>query len=506
MFPRPSSERASVLALGLVATGSLVAAGPCDLYSSGGTPCVAAHSTTRALYSAFTGALYQVKRGSDSATTTIAPLSAGGVANAAAQDTFCANTTCLISIIYDQSGRGNHLTQAPPGGFSGPESNGYDNLASAIGAPVTLNGQKAYGVFISPGTGYRNNAASGTATADAAEGMYAVLDGTHYNSGCCFDYGNAETSNTDTGNGHMEAIYFGTETAWGYGSGSGPWIMADLENGLFSGAGSGLNSADPSITYRFVTAAIKGEPNQWAIKGGNAASGALSSYYSGVRPTASGYNPMKKEGAIILGIGGDNSVSAQGTFYEGVMTTGYPTDATETSVQANIVAAKYATTSLTSGPALTVGSSVSLRVTTAGYDTRYIAHTGTTVNTQVVTSSSATALKQQASWKVTAGLGNSACFSFQSVDTPGSYIRHYDFALLVNANDGTKQFGEDATFCPQTPLNGQGSSIRAWSYPTRYFRHYSNVLYAASNGGVHTFDATASFNDDVSFVVSTGFA
>ena len=504
MFSRSGLERACVLALGLVATSSLVAAGPCDIYSSGGTPCVAAHSTTRALYSAYSGPLYQVKRGSDGATTTIAPLSAGGVANAAAQDSFCASTTCLITIIYDQSGRGNHLTQAPPGGFDGPEANGYDNLASAIGAPVTLNGQKAYGVFVSPGTGYRNDAASGTATGDEPQGMYAVLDGTHYNSACCFDYGNAETSNTDTGDGHMEAIYYGTCTIWGTGAGSGPWIMADLENHLFSGFNPGENAADPTISYRFVTTAVKGEPNQWAIRGANAASGSLSTYYSGVRPT--GYNPMHKEGAIILGIGGDNSNGAQGTFYEGVMTSGYPSDATEASVQANVVAAKYATTSLTNGPALSVGSSISLRATTPGYTTRYLAHSGSTVNTQVVSSSSATALKQQASWTVRTGLGNSACFSFESVDTAGSYLRHDNFVLLVNANDGSQQFKEDATFCPQAGLNGQGNSIRAWGYPTRYIRHYSNVGYIASNGGIQTFDATASFNDDVSWAISTGFA
>ncbi|MCJ1448184.1 MAG: hypothetical protein MMC23_008698 [Stictis urceolatum] len=506
MFSRSSLDRTWAIALGLVATSSLVAAGPCDIYSSGGTPCIAAHSTTRALYSAFSGSLYQVKRGSDNTTTTIAPLSAGGVANAARQDSFCAGTTCLITIIYDQSGRNNHLTQAPPGGFAGPESNGYDNYASAIGAPVTLNGQKAYGVFISPGTGYRNNAVSGSAKGDAPEGMYAVLDGTHYNAACCFDYGNAETSSRDTGNGHMEAIYFGDNTVWGTGSGSGPWVMADLENGLFSGENVKQNTADPTVNYRFLTAVVKGEPNQWAIRGANAASGALASYYSGPRPNAAGYNPMSKEGAIILGIGGDNSNGAQGTFYEGVMTTGYPSDATENSVQANIVAAKYATASLTSGTAFTVGSSISLRVTTPGYDTRYIAHTGATVNTQVVTSSSATALKQQASWTVRTGLGNSACFSFESKDTPGSYIRHYNFALQVNAGDGTKQFNEDATFCPQSGLSGTGSSIRSWSYPTRYFRHYANVGYIASNGGVHTFDNVASFNNDVSFVVSTGFA
>jgi hypothetical protein len=506
MFSQTSAEGAGMLALRLVALGALVAAGPCDIYASGGTPCIAAHSTTRALLNAYAGSLYQVKRGSDGAVANIAPLSAGGVANAAAQDTFCAGTTCLITIIYDQSGRGNHLTQAPPGGFKGPEANGYDNLASATGAPVTLNGHKAYGVFVSPGTGYRNNAPSGTAKGDAAEGMYAVFDGTHYNGGCCFDYGNAETNNLDTGNGHMEAIYFGDNTAWGSGSGSGPWIMADLENGLFSGANPKNNAGDPSISHRFLTAVVKGGPNKWALRGGNAASGSLSTYYNGARPSVRGYNPMSKEGAIILGIGGDNSVSAQGTFYEGVMTSGYPSDATENAVQADIVAAKYATTSLTSGPALAVGSSISFRATTACCTTRYLAHTGATVNTQVVSSSSSAALKQQASWTVRTGLGNSGCFSFESRDTPGSYIRHYDFALTVARNDGSKQFREDATFCPQAGLNGQGSSIRAWGYPTRYFRHYDNVGYVASNGGVHTFDVAGSFNDDASWVVSAGLA
>ncbi|KAF6817050.1 alpha-L-arabinofuranosidase B domain protein [Colletotrichum plurivorum] len=495
-----------VLAAVLFGSSFLVAAGPCDIYSSGGTPCVAAHSTTRALYDGYSGSLYQVKRGSDGATTNISPLSAGGVSNAAAQDRFCAGTTCLITVIYDQSGRGNHLTQAPPGGFRGPEANGYDNLASAIGAPVTLNGQRAYGVFISPGTGYRNNAVTGTAIGDQAEGMYAVLDGTHYNGGCCFDYGNAETSSRDTGNGHMEAIYFGDNSVWGTGAGSGPWIMADLENGLFSGISLTSNAGDPSVSHRFLTAIVKGEPNLWAIRGGNAASGSLSTFYSGIRPNKAGYNPMSKEGAVILGIGGDNSVGAQGTFYEGVMTSGYPSESTENAVQTNIVAAGYAITSLNSGTTLNVGSSISLRATTSCCTTRYLAHTGSTVNTQVVSSSSTSVLKQQASWTVRTGLGNSGCFSFESKDTPGSYLRHYNFALVVSTNDGSKQFQEDATFCSQAGLSGQGSSIRAWGYPTRYFRHYDNVGYVSSNGGVHTFDATGSFNDDVSWIVSAGLA
>jgi hypothetical protein len=319
------------------ATAAPAASGPCDIYAAAGTPCVAAHSTTRALYASYHGSLYQVRRSSDNKTLNIGVVGTGGVANSAAQDAFCAHTTCVITVIYDQSGHGNNLTQAPGGGAAG----GPDNLANATGAPTTLHGHRAYGVYVAAGTGYRNDHTSGVATGDAAEGEYAIFDGTHYNGGCCFDYGNAETNNHDTGNGHMEAIYFGNIKVWGYGSGPGPWVMADLENGLFSGVNQHFNANDPTVNYRYLTAMVKGGPNHWSIRGGNARSGGLSTFYNGVRPNVSGYNPMHKEGAIILGIGGDNSKGSAGTFYEGVMTSGYPSDATQNAVQANITAAGY---------------------------------------------------------------------------------------------------------------------------------------------------------------------
>jgi non-reducing end alpha-L-arabinofuranosidase len=356
-------------------------------------------------------------------------------------------------------------------------------------------------------SGYRNDATNGIATGDEPEGLYAVLDGTHYNANCCFDYGNAESDANDNGNGHMEAIYFGTGKDFGYGAGSGPWIMADLENGLYTANGLGENPNNPSISSRFVTAVVKGNSgNHWAVRGGNAVSGGLSTYYSGTRPSPN-YNPMSKEGGIILGIGGDNSNWAQGTFYEGVMTSGYPSDATENSVQANVVAAKYATTSLVSGPTVNVGSTICLRATTACCVDRYIAHTGATVNTQVVSSSSATILKQQASWVVHTGLGNSGCLSFESVDTPGSFIRHSNYELLVNANDGSILFAQDATFCPETALDDTGTNtIRSWSYPARYWRHYESLLYIAGNSGPHDFDSPTLFNDDVSFAINDAWA
>ena len=59
--------------------------------------------------------------------------------------------------IYDQSPKHNDLTQAPRGGFSGPAMGGFNNLPIADMAPITIMGHKAYGVFIAPGMGLRNN-------------------------------------------------------------------------------------------------------------------------------------------------------------------------------------------------------------------------------------------------------------------------------------------------------------------------------------------------------------
>src|ERR1700761_2933583 len=72
--------------------------GPCDIYAAAGDPCVAAHSTTRALYASYNGPLYQVLRQSDNKTLDIGVVRSapdgGGYADAPAQDAFCANTYC----------------------------------------------------------------------------------------------------------------------------------------------------------------------------------------------------------------------------------------------------------------------------------------------------------------------------------------------------------------------------------------------------------------------------
>ena len=150
------------------------------------------------------------------------------------------------------------------------------------------------------------------------------------NGGCCFDYGNSETDDTDDGCGTMEAIYFGNGHWHGNtGAGStGPWIGADLEQGMYYGGGNltQKNEQSKPLPHPFVTAFLRGRTDGFVLKGGNANFGNLTTMYDGPRPDAkiagtcgmSGtYQPMRKQGAIILATGGDQSNSAMGKFYEG---------------------------------------------------------------------------------------------------------------------------------------------------------------------------------------------
>ena len=334
--------------------------GPCDIYAAAACPCVAAHSTTRALYASYSGPLYQVIRQSDGKTLDVdvvppSETDAGGYADAAAQDVFCANTYCWITTIYDQSGKGNDLVQGPRGGFSGPAMGGFNNLPLADMSPITIMGHKVYGVFIAPGMGLRWNDAHGTAVDDQAEGQYWVVNGHHYNSGCCFDYGNAETDSRDDGNGTMETTYYGNAGAWYHGPPPGPWIMTDQENnlvGCVNPDGSKFCTNLPNVDWRFVSAVAKGEAHHWTSLGGDAQAGDLKVMFDGPRVNGT-YDPMRKQGAILLGNGGDNSNGSQGTFYEGAMTAAgtFPSDATDQKVQANIVAAKYDVQWLSLAPA-----------------------------------------------------------------------------------------------------------------------------------------------------------
>lgn len=312
---------------------------PCDIYEAAKTPCVGAYSTVRALYGAYSGPLYQVRKTSDKSTKDIPLLAPGGFADSSVQDTFCGTGACTISLLYDQSSQKNDLP------ITGPvlwlKNGGTESDAKA--AKATVGGHTVYGIKVvgGKGNGYRNAKPTGTAVKDEAEAMYEVASATDYNTWCCFDFGNAETTGNADGAGTMETIYWGANTQFGSGAGSGPWLMSDLEGGVFASDQKVTSSATPMIYPAFVTLMMKGfSGNRFALKGGDAQTGKLVIRWDGKRPA--GYSPMKKQGAIILGMGGDGSPSGSGTWFEGAITFGCPDDpAVDDAIQANVVAAGY---------------------------------------------------------------------------------------------------------------------------------------------------------------------
>ena len=327
----------SALFVATLASAVLTAVGgPCDVFASGGTPCVAAHSVTRALFANYSGRLYQVNRTRDGALLDIHALTAGGYADAAAQDAFCgtsplrgvpalgtivhivpavlpsysfrhcdavdyvtetegsgrldhaftlvaalngdaaavsfrsvnlptsyvapvagaepgrvgvvkappaadaswtvtpsptggvtlslpagrgalavgqnltgtcahgyevpaasvyllpegsswsvvpaapANVTCIISVLYDQTARGNDLGIGPPGGRAG-----RDSPVDASRLPLSAAGHAVYAAYFMGGMGYRKDVTDGVAQGNAAETIYMVTSGVHFNAGCC---------------------------------------------------------------------------------------------------------------------------------------------------------------------------------------------------------------------------------------------------------------------------------------------------------------------------------
>jgi hypothetical protein len=124
--------------------------GPCDIFAKAGAPCVAAHSVVRTLYSNYTGALYRVIRDSDKAALDIT-FRLNGYARTGDQDVFCANTSCYILRIYDQSPHRNHLDTAPAGGACRPAGGAGLKPVNATKDPISMGGHSVYGAYFEGG-------------------------------------------------------------------------------------------------------------------------------------------------------------------------------------------------------------------------------------------------------------------------------------------------------------------------------------------------------------------
>ncbi|HET7545677.1 MAG TPA: arabinofuranosidase catalytic domain-containing protein [Polyangiaceae bacterium] len=324
---------------------------PCDIYAAANVPCGAAYSMVRSLYSKYTGPLYQVRNGSSSTNTGTGGMTkdilqtSDGYADTAAQDAFCSGTVCTVSILYDQSGNKNNLTR----GSAGPTGNGTrsgenDYESSATKGAVTAGGHKVYSLYMNQYEGYRtalNVKATGVPMGNKDQGIYELADGTHFGTACCWDFGSVSPDPKTYVT--MNTLFFG-KGFWDKGAGdTGPWFMGDFEGGVWAGGSAAKadqqNNMNPAMGFPFALGILHTPVGKYALRMANIATATdLTTAYDGAIPSGKTWG---NAGGITLGVGGDNSNNSWGTFYEGALTNGSPSNATDLLIMKNIQAVGY---------------------------------------------------------------------------------------------------------------------------------------------------------------------
>ena len=92
-----------------------------------------------------------------------------------------------------------------------------NTAANATAESLTVGGHKVYSLYTKASQAYwRDGSKSGMPLGSEPQGIYIVTSGKHFSSGCCYDYGNGETSRTYVAGPSMDAVYFGTCTIWAH--------------------------------------------------------------------------------------------------------------------------------------------------------------------------------------------------------------------------------------------------------------------------------------------------
>jgi alpha-L-arabinofuranosidase B-like protein len=84
-----------------------------------------------------------------------------------------------------------------------------------------------------------------------------------------------------------------------------------------------------------------------------------------------------------------------------------------------------------------------------------------------ISSASSALDRADATFRVRAGLGDDGCVSLESVNYPGSFLRHREFVIHLDRRDGSRLFDQDATFCPQPVRDGSAVTLEAVNFPGR---------------------------------------
>ncbi|MEE2036672.1 AbfB domain-containing protein [Nocardiopsis sp. CT-R113] len=149
----------------------------------------------------------------------------------------------------------------------------------------------------------------------------------------------------------------------------------------------------------------------------------------------------------------------------------------------------------------------SLRVTTPGHEDRYLRHENGLAFTAPVDEDSSALLRADATWRIVPGLADDACFSLESHNRPGEYLRHAESRVSREPSDGSTLFEEDATWCAVPGLGGDGVSFRSYNFPDKFLRHYDSELWLSGAGGTGApRDTSDRYAEDVTWALEAPWA
>ncbi|USX53442.1 AbfB domain-containing protein [Lentzea sp. HUAS12] len=155
---------------------------------------------------------------------------------------------------------------------------------------------------------------------------------------------------------------------------------------------------------------------------------------------------------------------------------------------------------------LTTDVRQSLQVATWGHTDRYLRHSNSLAYTEIVNGGSSATLKADATYTVRRGLADSSCYSFESVNFPGQFLRHADSRVRNSPNDGSALFRDDATFCARPGLSGTGVTLESINKPGSYLRHFESQVYVASGNAETGFDRPQTLTADSTWTIAAPWA
>ncbi|MEU4692606.1 AbfB domain-containing protein [Actinoplanes sp. NPDC023714] len=91
-------------------------------------------------------------------------------------------------------------------------------------------------------------------------------------------------------------------------------------------------------------------------------------------------------------------------------------------------------------------------------------------------------VKNDARFVIHTGRAAADCFSFESVNFPGYYLRHRDFVIHLDRIDGSNLFDQDSTFCSESIRGGAAIALRAYNYPSLHIAADGDRLVIAGQG------------------------